>query len=68
LLFGRLLLVDLAHHLLLAGRKLVNVAGYLLLDNGDAVDDLSDRVQIDRYCVEPLLVRSAICNWRGPRS
>jgi hypothetical protein len=68
LLFGRLLLVDLAHHLLLADGELVNVAGYLLLGDGNAVYDLSDSVEIDRYCVEPLLVRSAICNWRGPRS
>ncbi len=25
------------------------------MDDGDAVDDLSDRVEIDRYGVEPLL-------------
>ena len=55
-----MLLVDLAHHLLLADGELVNVAGYLLLGDGNAVDDLSDCIEIDRYCVESLLVGSAI--------
>jgi hypothetical protein len=65
LLFARLQLADLAHHLFLAARKLVDVAlhsfvagrelvdvpRYLLLRNGDPINGLPHRVEINRYAL-----------------
>jgi hypothetical protein len=42
--------------LYLAGGELVNIARCLLLSDGDAVDALPHRVEINRYCIEPLLI------------
>src|SRR5260370_13369155 len=70
LLFGRLQFADLARHPLLAGGELVDiardpfyacckfvdVARRLLLGDSNPVNDLSHRVEINRYCIKPLLI------------
>jgi len=94
LLFGRLQFADLARYPLLAGGervdiardpfhaccKFVDVARCLLLGDGNPVNYLPHRVEINRYCIKPLLIGrrgslrrqagcpgSAICNRRRPR-
>jgi hypothetical protein len=56
LLFGHLQFANLTCDPFLAGRELIDVAPYLLLSDGDLVDGLPHRVEINRYCVEPLLI------------
>jgi hypothetical protein len=52
--------VNAARHLLLAagdtGGDPVDVARYLLLTGGDPLDALPHRFEIERYCVELLLI------------
>src|SRR5260370_35118935 len=69
-LFGRLQFADLTCYPLLAGGELVDIARYsfyagcefvdvprcLLLGDGDPVGDLPHRVEVNRYCIKPLLI------------
>ncbi len=49
-------LVDIARHPFYAGCEFVDVARCLLLGDGDPVGDLPHRVEVNRYCIKPLLI------------